>query len=769
MKQRRKILASGQVQGVGFRPWLVKLALADKIFGWVRNVGDSVELEIEGDQLDSWLAEKFLHPSSPIWIREIQQETVSITGEPGFRILPSLEGKKNGDIPRDRVLCRDCRAEILDPRNRRYQYPLTHCAQCGPRYSVLKNLPFDREHTSQREFAICQECRDEVADPKNRRFHAQIVSCWRCGPQYVLRDQQEILARGKEIFAQAKAALDAGKIIAVKGIGGFQLWVDASNASAVARLREKKHRPTKPFALMATEKQAEELAVEITAREWELLRSEAGPIVLVRGGNSRYAGIAPGLRELGILLPSTALHVLLLENFGRPVVATSGNISGNPICRNFAQAELAAVADLFLDHDRQIIRALDDSVQKIVAGKILTLRLGRGLAPLVLAGNSSGIFAAGGDLKSAVALGRGEHLVLSQHLGDLENLSCAENYSQAVQDLKDFGGIETKEVRIDAHPDFHSRSLIAHEERKEIFHHEAHAWSVWAEHQHEAPALAFVWDGSGYGSDRKLQGGEAFTFQDSRSPLRKVHSFSSWPLIGGESALREPRRSLLGICWRLDLPLPQQFFSEQEFSLLKAVLPSGVQCVETNSVGRLFDAVASLIQLKQICSYEGEAAMLLEAVADDSMDHYLPAGLVLRPPGPFPLDLRQKTPLYVQYGERFLARPAKKSTAREKPKLQAGEALGWDLTWFSALVDDWKKSQNPAQVARRFHNTLVEIVGRAVDEFSGPVVTFSGGCFQNRLLLEGLVQRCAGKKIYFPEKVPVNDGGLAMGQLVACV
>lgn len=759
-------------------------------------------IECEGNvrDVDHFIKHCMTQVPSPIWIEGTKIESLPLNMDidmdmgvgrtPEFVITESTEGRRDGTLPLDRAICGACLAEGLDPNSRRYRYPFNHCSACGPRWTILEELPYDRAQTSMRDFNLCERCQIEYGDPDDRRYHCENISCPDCGPrlQFVDRDSPCDSSRDThrdsrhdknrsqspdEAIQRTVAALQAGQIIAVLGIGGFQLWVDASNDEAVQRLRHGKRRPTRPFAVMTVESKIDAIA-EVTEVERQALQSPVAPIVLVRQKTPNphiSPSVAPGLNTLGVMLPPSLLHQLLLLEFGGPVVATSGNLTGEAIGSDPTEAisQWGNWVDGFLVHNRRIINAVDDSVVQFCGDREMVLRSARGLSPYRLpdfsgvSGSRPKLFCAGADLKSAFAVSRGD-FTLFPYIGELGSKSTIERYRKLSQSslcaVEQLNG----EIRVDAHPDYFSTQLAAELCPRDtrtlvrIQHHLAHALSVWAEHQHELPALAFTWDGTGWGPDETIWGGEcllleAVTPETHWQRLSHLHPFR---LPGGESCLRSPARitqafmfelrehsefarsnlsnadpSLLSPALRCDVELLHlarlSSAPQPDHALVDEMLRKQINCPVTTSMGRFFDAISALLKLCEHPTFEGEAAMRLESAAEMSADveHYL------------------KVPTWT----------------------------GWDWReWLPILLADFQ-TNHANIVARRFHNTLVEMVVRQSLSKRTACVTLSGGCFQNRVLTEQIIERLMSHqiKVYFPQKVPINDGGIAVGQAVACV
>jgi hydrogenase maturation protein HypF len=771
--RRLKVSLRGAVQGVGFRPFVHRLAGEHNLNGWVVNSCDGAELEVEGprEQLDAFLRRLSTDKPPLAFYQSCEAVWLDPAGLQAFAIRESVAGAKTAVIVPDVATCPDCQREVFDPRNRRYRYPFTNCTNCGPRFSIIHALPYDRCHTSMRNFRMCPDCQAEYDNPADRRFHAQPNACPRCGPQLQLWDQQgNGHAEGDAALKGAAAALLEGKILALKGLGGFQLLVDARQAEAVARLRQRKHREEKPFAIMAPDLAAAQDLCEVSELEARLLASPEKPIVLLRRrppGEGCPAEelselVAPGNPWLGVMLPYTPLHLLLMAEVGRPVVATSGNLSEEPICLDEQEAlgKLGGIADLFLVHDRPIVRQVDDSVARVMLGRELVLRRARGYAPLpiTLKAPRAPVVAVGAQMKNTVALAVGHQVFLSQHIGDLETAEAFGAFERTLADFERLYELRPASVVCDAHPDYRSTQ---HARQRglpvvAVQHHFAHLRSCMAENQLEPPVLGVIWDGTGYGTDGHLWGGEFLLAL--KNSFQRMACWRPFRLPGGEQAIREPRRAAFGLLAEIFGPevlrlrdlAPVRAFSEGEAEVLLRMLDQGLNAPQTTSAGRLFDAVAALAGLRQYTRHEGQAAMELEFAAGG---HPTASAYPLR------LDRAQAPE----------PAPGSKTGPTGIPLPQTGMILiDWEpMIW--GMLEDLRRRAPAGLVAARFHNTLVEALV-AVARLAGEErVALSGGCFQNQYLATEAVRRLAeeGFRPYWHQRVPPNDGGIALGQIAA--
>jgi hydrogenase maturation protein HypF len=735
---RIQVIIRGAVQGVGFRPFVYRLATEMGLTGWVSNSPQGVLIEAEGPEhhLGAFLIRiKHQHPSHAS-IASLEHHPLTPTGSITFEIRDSAgNGPKQTLILPDIATCDGCLSEIFDSSNRRYLYPFTNCTHCGPRFTVMESLPYDRANTTMRKFTMCEECRREYEDPLDRRFHAQPNACPDCGPQLELWNRDgDVCALPHNAIAAAAAALKSGKIVAAKGIGGFHLMVDAASEDAVLRLRARKHREEKPFALMVPSLEWLHSLCEVNSREEQMLRSPEAPIALVRRRDSGAiaASVAPRNPYLGVMLPYTPLHHILMKELGRPVVATSGNRTDEPISidENDALKCLGDIADLFLVHNRPIRRHADDSIVRVLLGRPQILRRARGYAPLPITvkGSLPVTIAAGAHLKNTVSLAvpaetaRETHIFISQHIGDLETKEAFGAFHSAVDDLQRLYEVRPEVHACDLHPDFPSLRHIGKRTEK-VQHHWAHVMSCMAEHGIDPPALGIAWDGSGYGLDGTIWGGE-FLLATDVSFERAAH-FRTFPLPGGDAAVKKPKLTALGLLYEV---FGDEAFDGSEPSLVRQMLRKDVRSPRTSSVGRLFDAIASIVGIRHEVSFEGQAAMELEFAAERLTEEFYP--WVIRPGEPLVVD--------------------------------------WE-PMVRTILADVREHVGAGTIAARFHNTLAEIAVDIAERVGEPRVVLTGGCFQNRYLTERIVRRLTtcGFSTYWHERVPTNDGGISLGQAVA--
>ena len=645
--QRASVAIGGAVQGVGFQPFVYRLARELDLAGWVSNSPSGVLVEVEGrgEGMEAFLVRLEKENPPRASIQSLEPTFLDAVGHDGFEIRRSTgSGRKSAVILPDIATCADCLADLFDPGNRRYRYPFTNCAHCGPRYSIVEALPYDRPNTTMKGFSLCPECRAEYEDPLDRRFHAQPNACAACGPQIALWDANgRSLATRGEALHRGVAALRQGRILAVKGLGGFHLVVDARNEAAVARLRRFKSREGKPFALMYPDLRRVAAHCELSALEERLLRSPEAPIVLLRrnGRDDIALDAVPHNPFLGIMLPCTPLHHLLMRDLGEPIVATSGNLAEEPICTDERQAlgRLRSIADRFLVHDRPIRRHVDDSIARVVAGRELVLRRARGYAPLPVRLDTAVpcVIGYGAHLKNTVALSVGREAFVSQHIGDLQGAEANAAFRRVIDDLPALYGCRPQLIACDAHPDYPSTRYAGRAARPvlPVQHHYAHVLSCMAENRLSPPLLGVAWDGTGYGLDGTVWGGEFLRICE--DAFERAAHLRTFPLPGGDAAVREPRRSALGLLFEL---FGEEVFerpdliglcglARPEASLLRSALVRGVNAPRTSSIGRLFDAVSAMLGLRRRRQFEGQAAM--EAIlgsADNWVQAFLAAGHV---------------------------------------------------------------------------------------------------------------------------------------------
>lgn len=795
---RIRLLITGAVQGVGFRPYVHRRATALGLAGWVGNSATGVTVELEGEpgRVRALIADLHASPPARASITAIEACELCPLGDDAFVIRASdIAGAPSAHVMSDLATCDECLSEMFNPADRRYRHAFINCTQCGPRYSIIEAVPYDRARTSMRHFGMCPACQAEYDDPTHRRFHAEPNACAVCGPQLSLwNGMGKVLATGYDAIPAAADAVRAGRIVAAKGIGGFHLIADARDGAVVRRLRERKHRAEKPFAVMFADLNSVQECCSVSADEAALLTHAARPIGLLRWIGGEVCGaVAPGSPTLGAMLPYAPLHHLLLRELGFPIVATSGNVSDEPIVTDerHALARLGRIADLFLVHNRPIVRAVDDSVMRIVCGCPLVLRRGRGLAPTPLSvpGVAGGILAVGAHLKTTVAVSRNDSVLLSQHIGDLTTPDARAAHAVAMADLAALHAVEPRLAARDLHPDYASSHAAEATGLPVVTvqHHLAHVIACMAEHGLRPPVLGVAWDGTGLGTDGMIWGGE-FLHVTPAGARRAAH-LRPFRLPGGEAAANEPRRAALGLLFEVfgedlftrDDLAPVAAFAPAERRVLADMLRAGANAPWTTSVGRLFDAFASILGLRQRAGYEGQAAAELEWVAAAGATNQCHEFRVTSR-GPAHQAGRRPGNAQAGEGDRPIPDTARVIPDRQRRSPTVGGVsahappgallvdrllVDWEPALRSALTE--LRSGTPAgPIAAAFHAGLAAAIvdiARRIGEYS---VVLSGGCFQNARLTEAAVAalRAAGHHPVWHERVPPNDGGLALGQAV---
>ena len=755
---RRRVLVRGVVQGVGFRPFVYRLAAETRLAGFIGNNTDGVTIEIEGAEvrIDEFITRLRTNAPPMSRIDSVDVHEVALAGESEFRIILSqVLGQVSTGIPADAATCADCVRELFDPRDRRFRYPFINCTNCGPRFTITRRIPYDRPQTSMAVFPMCPACQAEYDDPLHRRFHAQPNACWDCGPNVWLVDPEGQPVAAEDPITACIDRLMGGDIMAIKGIGGFHLAVDATNEAAVTRLRERKRRYGKPLAVMVLNVAAAREFCELSGAEEELLQIAARPIVLARTkqGNGIASSVAPGIPWLGVFLPYAPLqHLLFADPRVRALVMTSANLSEEPIAidNDEAQERLKDIADAFLLHNREILQRSDDSVQAVVDGTPQLIRRARGFVPLAveLPMDAPPLLAVGGHLKSVFALARGRRAYQSQHLGDLENLTGLEFFEESLEHLMRTFEIEPKTVVHDLHPGYLSTSWAKQWAAKHglpligVQHHHAHIAGCMAEHALEGPVIGLSLDGTGYGTDGRIWGGEVL--------IARLDSFERFahldyvPMPGGDAAVREPWRMALAHLHAagFDVTSPEMLnllgATKREARLLLRMIERGINAPLTSSLGRLFDAVAAVVLPRRAVDYEAQAAIELEGVAVDEPD------------------------------DRDGYEIAVEGTWEAREPLRLKLAPMW-----AALLADLRSGASQARVAARFHagvaRAFVGVAGPARAATGIGVVALSGGVMHNRrlarLLRSGL--EAEGFAVYQHRQVSPGDGGLSYGQAAA--
>lgn len=754
-RRRARARVTGTVQGVGFRPFVFRLAEELGMVGWVRNDERGVLLEVEGGaEAVEELVARVASDAPPLAaVESVSVADIPVRGEPDFRIVESQRsGEPDAPVSPDTATCAECLAEVRDPADRRHRYPFTNCTNCGPRFTIVRGIPYDRPRTTMAGFEMCEACRSEYDDPHDRRFHAQPNACPRCGPRASLADpagRELALGDHRDAVEAAAGRLAEGAIVAVKGLGGYHLACRAADEHVVTALRSRKHREDRPFALMAPDLAAARELVELTALDADLLTSPARPIVIARRrpGARVAPSVAPRSRDLGVMLPYSALHHVLLEDVGETVVMTSGNVSDEPIAYEDADARrrLAGIADVFLTHDRPIHVRTDDSVVRTLGPHVrrapLLIRRSRGFVPGEIGLPKAAprpVLGCGAELKNAFCLAKGDRAWVGHHIGDLRTWDTLASFRAGIEHFARVFAVEPAVVAHDLHPDYLSTRHAQELDDVELMgvqHHHAHFAACLAEHRVSGPAIGAIFDGSGHGPDGTVWGGELLA--GDAASFERVGSLLAVRLPGGDAAVREPWR--MACAWLVaateeEVPaMPSALrgaIPARRWSTVAALARGAVGSPVTTSAGRLFDAIAALCGVRLRVSHEGQAAAELEGIAD------------ARETGTYPLPVLD--------GERIVIDP--RETVR-------------------AVAVDAAAGEHPAAISARFHNALAGAIATscaaAAARAGTETVVLSGGVFQNRLLVERAVARLhgAGLRPLIPELLPPNDGGISYGQV----
>jgi hydrogenase maturation protein HypF len=752
-----RISVRGVVQGVGFRPFVFQLATRHGLKGWVCNTSEDVKIEVQGDSRDlEHFVSELQHNAPPL----AHIENVSVTHHPPadytkFEIRHSVaeEGKYQLVSP-DIATCQPCLSEVFTPEDRRYRYPFTNCTNCGPRFTIIEDIPYDRPKTTMRSFTMCPDCQAEYDNPLDRRFHAQPNACPKCGPRLELLDAKGNHIEATDVIAAASQLLKQGKIMAIKGLGGFLLACDATSEKAVRLLRRSKRRPFKPLAIMVADLGEAKKYCRVSETEEKLLTSAQSPIVLLpwKSESTVCQAVAPNLKYLGVMLPYTPMHHLLLRESGLPLVMTSGNISEEPICKDNDEAvrRLSGIANYFLVHNRDIYARYDDSVTVVERGDVQLTRRARGYAPFPshLTFKAKQVLGCGAEEKNTFCLTKDNYAFASQHIGDMENLETMEHFENTLALYKKLFRIEPEIVAYDLHPEYLSTkyalelgSQSSHLKLVPVQHHHAHIVSCMADNKIESPVIGVALDGTGYGSDGRIWGGE-FLVADYKGFKRMGH-LEYLPLPGGAAAIKRPYRTAIGYLLKLlgeDSLNPKLAFLKRihavEIELIKRQLQAGLNSPLNSSMGRLFDAVSALIGIRGEIDYEGQAAVELEMAAYDDIDKVGDKG--------YPYSIIENDGVNV---------------------IQLKEL-------FAAIVEDLYQGVSKATISAKFHNTVAHMIFdmcRLIAKNTGiNQVALSGGVFQNRLLFRKVVPllESAGLSVLVHKQVPCNDGGISLGQAV---
>jgi hydrogenase maturation protein HypF len=754
-QQRAVISVQGVVQGVGFRPYIYRIAVKHRLSGWVRNTSGNVKIEVEGEQsrVEAFVNELKKNAPPQSRIERIEIEFAPVIGYSKFIIQQSERQQDQYQlVSPDIATCQDCQREIFDPADRRYRYSFTNCTNCGPRFTIIEDIPYDRAMTTMRKFEMCTQCEKEYNDPLDRRFHAQPNACPVCGPKLELVKEGGGKVNCTDVILESSKLLKGGKILAVRGLGGFQLACDATNDRAVKILRQRKHRPAKPFAVMISSIVEARKHCKVSDEEERLLKSPESPIVLLswnKNNSNIVDEVAPKNNFLGVMLPYTPLHHLLLNEAGIPLVMTSGNLSEEPIAKDNEEAlsRLHGIADYFVNHDRDIYARYDDSV--FIAGddgKPSAVRRARGYAPypVSLPYNSRQILACGAELKNTFCLTRDNHAFISQHIGDMENEETLEHFENTVELYKRLFRIEPELIACDLHPEYLSSkyAVEAASEHKlplvKVQHHHAHIVSCMVENNVRNPVIGVAFDGVGYGTDGTVWGGE-FLVVD-RGKFTRAGHLQYVPMPGGTAAIKKPYRMAVGYLHSLigdiELPDTMNLLTNNELEIIEKQIQQNINCPLTSSMGRLFDAVAAIAGVRQEIEFEAQAAIELEMLA---MKHVDGKRLQVYP---FNIDINDNIRVI-------------------NPR-----------TLFKAVLVDVRMGISASEISVKLHNTVAKMTARVCREISKETglkqVALSGGVFQNRLLLRLTRKYLEGDgfKVFTHHIVPCNDGGIALGQAV---
>jgi hydrogenase maturation protein HypF len=749
--RRVQVKVRGIVQGVGFRPFIYQLARRCGLNGWVRNQSDGVEIEVAGPCESVGGFVNSISSESPPLARIVKVETTDLPylHLEGFRIISSRALKSRSTlISPDVCTCADCLGELLDPADRRFRYPFINCTNCGPRYTIIKDIPYDRDKTTMAHFKMCPECRREYEDPMNRRFHAQPNACWECGPQVWLEDAQaNRIAARDEAIVRAVGLLDSGSIIAIKGLGGFHLAVKATDEAAVSRLRGRKIREEKPFAVMFAELGDIRRYAELGGEEEALLKSAARPIVLLLkredyARSDMAQSVAPKNRRIGVFLPYTPVHFLIFANAPyRALVMTSGNQSDEPIVMDNedARSHVSGIADYFLFHDREIYIRCDDSVSRVLGGAVRPIRRSRGYAPqpVFMRDAAPPVLGAGAELKNTVCLTRGREAFVSQHVGDLENLETLRSFEHSISHLERILEIEPELIVYDLHPDYLNTQWALRQEGKPkmaVQHHHAHIAAVMAERGLDGPVLGLALDGTGFGTDGTIWGGEILRVDD--LGFERLGHLRQVLLPGGAKAIKEPWRTALSYLWSIGAENVERDYGDflaawpqRDVKIVLQMLAKRLNCPVTSSCGRFFDAAAALCGIRRSINYEGQAAIEFEQAIEPDDGYYEGA---------------------VESGRDVI--------------------LIDQLPIMEALIGDVRRGVPTGRIAARVHNGAVRMLGRAAvaaaDRTGLGRIALSGGVFQNAYLSQRLEKDLAahGLEVYSHIEVPANDGCISLGQ-----
>ncbi len=733
-----EIQVKGIVQGVGFRPFVYNLALQNSLNGCVNNDDRGVNITLEGENssIENFLKTLEKNPPLLAKIDTINIKDKKLQNYTSFEIVKSQTTfSKSTIISPDIAVCNECIKDIEDTNNFRYQYALTNCINCGPRYSIINTIPYDRVNTSMHKFKMCKTCEEQYKNPLDRRYHAQPIACEKCGPKITLYDKQNSkLAEGYEAIQKLALKIKEGNIVAIKGMGGFHIVCDAKNDKAIKTLRKRKNRPTKPFAVMFKSLEQVKQNARLSSKEEEIILSKEKPITLVKTDFKLSSYISPNIDRIGCFICYTPLHILLFENLDNPIVATSANLAGEPIIRFKDELikKLGSVVDFVLDFNRDIINACDDSVVQVINNDLQILRNARGYAPTLIKLQKKidkKILALGANQKSTISLAFEDNLILSPHIGDLDSIASVEYFNRTIETFKRFYDFEPDLIVCDKHPNYESTKWAKKQniEVIQIQHHYAHMLSTMAEYNLQKRVLAFCFDGTGYGDDGNIWGGEVFI--GDKKEYKRVNHFKYFKLLGAQLAVKEPKR--VALCFLFEVYSLQEVltldnhtvktFSEEEIKLMHRVWEKSLNTPLTSSAGRIFDAVASLAGILQTQTYEGETGFQIQNAYDNSIKDFYS----------FKIDEKQID--------------------------------------FSKAVKEIVKDKDSKLIASKFINTLVEVIFTISNRYKTLPIILTGGVFQNKTLLELTLKRLSKKEVYISKKIPLNDAGICVGQSYSAI
>lgn len=756
MKKSYEIKVTGIVQGVGFRPFIFREAKKLNLTGWVKNLGAVVEIYVEGNDknINKLIYKIRQTPPPAAVVKKVEIKEIQPKNKMDFKIISSKKDCKGSEgnkfLSPDLAICAQCEKELLDPNSKKYLYPFINCTNCGPRYSIIKELPYDRKSTTMNEFRMCSQCQEEYEDPITRRFHAQPNCCSECGPKYNLyNNSKEIITENP--IEKTKELLKMGEIVAIKGLGGFHLCCDATNADAIKKLRKRKNRPDKPLAIMVKNIEFAKEIGNISKKEEEILKGRARPIVLIKKKETFFLPeeIAPKQKKIGIMLPYTPLHVLLFPNDMPYLVMTSGNLSGQPLEYKNQETvkNLSIVANYFLIHNRKIEIPIDDAVVKVFMGKEVLIRPGRGYSPQIFSINyqkidSPEILALGAIQKSTFALLKDGYLTLSEYLGDIDNYDCLKKYKHSIDNFLRINEVDTPIIGMDMNPNS-SYSMVTDLEEKSVYpvqHHHAHMVSCMVEHKLTKKVIAVVYDGTGYGLDGTIWGGEILV--GNRRDFQRVAHLQKVTLQGADISIKEPWRC--AVAYLLEIGLnPLEYINENNYinmnkekiELLVQALQKKFNIFTTTSMGRFFDCISALLGICTHISYDAQAAIQLENLIEDDNSNESASSYY-----PYTID-QENQELTIMYSKIL-----------------------------KAIISDMSKSVPLSLISLKFHNTVIQFTYEAIkiisEKYNIKDIVLSGGVFQNSYLLRGLYKKLVGdgSVVFINELVPTNDSGISVGQ-----